>query len=218
MNISSFGHSCFKLTTKYEGKELAVITDPYDKSIGLRVPKMSADIVTVSHDHKDHSNSASVAGNLENTPFVINQPGEYEIKKVFIAGFNSWHDNKEGAERGSNIIYRYDIEGVTVAHLGDLGCQLTEDQLDQLGDIDVLFIPVGGTYTLDAVGAAKVVREIDPRIVIPMHYREENLNYDLDSVNAFRKEMGGAAETEKKLKISKKSLPSDEIKIIILEK
>lgn len=197
---------------------MVIITDPYDKSIGLRVPKMSADIVTVSHDHKDHSNSAAVSGNLENIPFVITQPGEYEIKKVFITGFNSWHDNEEGAKRGSNIIYRYDVEGMTVAHLGDLGCQLTEEQLDQLGDVDVLFIPVGGTYTLDAAGAAKVVREIDPRIVIPMHYREENLNYDLDSVNAFRKEMGGAAETEKKIKLSKKALPVEEIKIIILEK
>lgn len=218
MIISYLGHSCFKIVTKYFNKDLAVITDPYDKSIGLRVPKMQADIVTISHHHDDHDNAASVSGNLEDRPFIIDQCGEYEIKNVFISGFLSWHDDKEGEKRGENIIYRYDIEGLAVVHLGDLGHALNDEQLNKLGNIDILFIPVGGNYTLNAVGASKVVRQIEPRIVIPMHYRDPKVKIKLDSVNAFRKEMGGQAETLKKLKITKKNLPSEETKIIILEK
>jgi len=218
MNILWLGHSCFKIVSKYLNQDLVLITDPFDKSIGLRVPKMSADIVTISHHHDDHDNSDAVSGNLEDVPFIIDQQGEYEIKNIFVHGIPSWHDAKEGQDRGDNLIYRYDIEGLVIAHLGDIGHTLSDEQLDQLGNVDILFIPVGGTYTLNANGASKVVRQIEPRIVIPMHYRDDKLKIKLDSVNAFRKEMGGQAETVKKLKISKKNIPQDETKIIIFEK
>ncbi|MFZ5364748.1 MAG: MBL fold metallo-hydrolase [Patescibacteria group bacterium] len=218
MNISWLGHSCFKIETKYQNQNLVIITDPYHKEIGLRVPKMAADIVTISHEHDDHNNREAVEGNLEKTPFLIDQPGEYEIKGVFVHGLSSSHDNQDGAQRGGNIIYRFDIEGLSLVHLGDLGHQLSDQQLDQLGNVDVLFVPVGGTYTLDANGASKLVREIEPRLVIPMHYRDDKVKLKLDSVNAFRKEMGGQATTEKKIKIAAKNLPAEETKIIILEK
>jgi len=218
MIISWIGHSCFKIASKFNGKDLMIITDPFQKGIGLRVPKMAADIVTVSHHHEDHDNVSAVAGNFEEKPFVIDQPGEYEVKNIFISSVKTWHDNKQGQDRGENIIYRFDIEGLSLAHLGDLGHVLDDEQLDQLGNIDILFMPVGGTYTLNAVSAAKVVRQIEPRMVIPMHYRDPKVKFKLDSVNAFRKEMGGQAETAKKLKITKKNIPSDEIKLIIFEK
>lgn len=218
MIISYLGHSCFKIVTKYLGQDLEIITDPYDKSIGFRVPKMSADIVTISHHHDDHDNAMAVSGNIESNPFIIDQSGEYEIKGVFVTGIPSYHDGKEGQDRGENIIYRYDIEGLILVHLGDLGHDLSDNQLDKLGNVDILMIPVGGTYTLNASAASKVVRQIEPRIVIPMHYKAEKLKLKLDSVNAFRKEMGGQAETEKKLKITKSNLPSEETKLTILEK
>jgi len=218
MVISWLGHACFKIISKYNNQDLTIITDPYDKSIGLRVPKMAADIVTVSHQHEDHNNVKAVAGNLSDMPFVIDQAGEYEIKGIAISTIKTWHDSKQGQDRGENIVYRFDIEGLSVVHLGDLGHILSDEQLEQIGNVDILMIPVGGTYTLNASSASKVVRQIEPRIVIPMHYRDEKVKLKLDSVNAFRKEMGGLAENEKKLKITKKNLPSEETKIIILEK
>lgn len=218
MVISYIGHSCFKITSKYNGRDLILVTDPFGKSIGLRLPKLSADIVTVSHDHDDHNNAQAVQGNLEKQPFIIDQVGEYEIKNVFVAALKTWHDSKEGKDRGENLIVKFDIEGLSLAHLGDLGHVLNDEQLEKLGNIDILIVPVGGTYTLNAVSAAKVVRQIEPRIVIPMHYRDPKVKIKLDSVNAFRKEMGGQAETVKKLKIAKKNLPADEIKLIIIEK
>lgn len=218
MIISHIGHSCFKISSKFNNQDLIIITDPYHKDIGLRVPKLNADIVTISHDHQDHNNAEAVFGNLEKKPFIIRQPGEYEIKNVFVSTSETWHDSKQGEQRGENLAYRFDIESLALAHLGDLGHLLNDEQLEQLGNIDILFIPVGGTYTLNAVGAAKVVRQIEPRIVIPMHYRDPKKKIKLDSKNAFVKEMGGQAETVKKLKISKKNLPVDEIKAIIIEK
>ncbi len=218
MIISWLGHSCFKIILKYNNQDLMIITDPYDKSIGLRVPKMAADVVTISHQHEDHNNAKAVSGNLSDMPFVIDQAGEYEIKGIAVSTIKTWHDNKQGEDRGENIIYRFDIEGLSVVHLGDLGHILSDEQLEQIGNVDILMIPVGGIYTLNAASASKVVRQIEPRIVIPMHYRDEKVKIKLESVNAFRKEMGGLAENEKKLKISKKNLPSEETKIIILEK
>lgn len=215
MTITWLGHSCFKI----QDKEVSVVTDPYDPSIGFKLPRLSADIVTVSHDHYDHNNTAAVRGTTEKGPFIISNSGEYEIKGVFVYGIPFWHDKSEGRERGQNVVYRIEVDGISVAHLGDLGHTLTEAQAAKLDGVDILLIPVGGKYTVGASEAVEIVSELEPRIVIPMHYKIPGLKIDIDSADKFLKEMGaGRVEKLSKLKISKKDLPKEETKIILLEK
>ena len=209
MNITWLGQACFKI----QGKEVTIITDPYDGKIGLKLPRLNAEIVTISHNNYDHNNIKAVSGQ----PFIIDTPGEYEIKKVFIWGIPSWHDNKEGADRGANTIFIYQFEDIKLAHLGDLGTTLSNGQLEKLEGVDILLIPVGGVYTIDGKKAAEVVNQIEPRIVIPMHYKIPNLKIKLEAVDKFCSEMGVKKNgPEEKLKITKKDLPAEEIKIIIL--
>lgn len=163
MQITWLGQSCFKI----QGKDVTVITDPYASDIGLKLPRLNADIVTVSHDHHDHNNVDAVNG----TPFVIDKPGEYEIKNVFVQGIPAYHDTSSGTERGNSIIYLFQIEELKIAHLGDLGAKLTDEQLEKLEGVDIIFIPVGGTFTIDGKQAAEVVNQLEPRIAIPMHYK-----------------------------------------------
>lgn len=217
MNITWHGQSCFKIEEKVNGNLVTVVTDPFDNSIGLRLPKLRADIVSVSHSHSDHNNSAAVEGIADKSPFVIDRPGEYETRGVSIFGIGSFHDKSEGAERGKSVMFKFDFDGLTVLHLGDLGTLLSDQQLERLDEVDVLLIPVGGKYTINAKEAAEVVRQIEPRVVVPMHYHLPGLKVDLDGVEKFRKEMGNKAETMPKLKISKKEMPSDETKLVILE-
>ena len=218
MNISWHGHSMFKISEKIDGKEVVVITDPYGKDIGLFPPKVKADIVTISHAHHDHNYTEKISGNLEDAFMIFDHAGEYETKKVFIYGIDSVHDNKEGKERGTNTIFRFEIEGISVAHLGDLGQRLSEEQVSALGGIGILLIPVGGKYTIDGEVAAEVVRQIEPRIVIPMHYKIEGLNIDISDESRFVKEMGGKVERVSKLKLTRKDLPEEDTKLIIMEK
>lgn len=210
MNITWLGQACFKI----QGKEVTIITDPYDSKIGLNLPRLNAEILTISHNHYDHNNIKAVSGQ----PFIIDTPGEYEIKKVFIWGIPSWHDNSEGAVRGANTIFIYQLEDIKLAHLGDLGTTLSNEQLEKLEGVDILLIPVGGIYTIDGKKAAEVVNQIEPRIVIPMHYKIPNLKIKLEAVDKFCNEMGVKKNgPEEKLKITKKDLPAEEIKIIILK-
>ncbi|MFH0804609.1 MAG: MBL fold metallo-hydrolase [Patescibacteria group bacterium] len=210
MHITWLGHSCFKI----QGKDVTIVTDPYAASIGLKLPRLSADIVTVSHGHHDHSNVGAVSGQ----PFVIDAPGEYETKGVFIGGIPAWHDAESGASRGSNTIYLFQLEGVKLAHLGDLGGSLTDEQLEKLEGVDILFLPVGGTYTLDGVKAADLVNQLEPRIVIPMHYKIHGLNIKLDGVEKFLTAMGTKnPETVDKLRTSKKELPVEETRVVVLK-
>ena len=218
MNISWLGHSSFKITEKIDGKDVMIITDPYGKDTGLYPQKLKADIVTVSHQHFDHNYTEKIGGNLEEQPMIFDHPGEYETKKVFISGISSYHDTKDGGERGINTIFRFEIEDMVIAHLGDLGHKLDEETLGALGDVDILLIPVGGKYTLDGEEAAEVVRQIEPRIVIPMHYKIADLKIDIADESKFVKEMGNKVERMPRLKISRKELPEDNIKLIILEK
>jgi len=149
MNIIWHGHSCFEIiTTRNKNERVSIIIDPFSKEIGLRVPKLLGDILLVTHQHYDHNNIKAVNGD----PFVIEEPGEYEIKDIFIQGIFSWHDPKEGKERGPNIIYTIDTpEEIKVCHLGDFGQkELKEEQLEKIGGIDILMIPVGGVYTISA--------------------------------------------------------------------
>jgi len=218
MNITSLGHSCFEIEDKINGVPVVLVTDPYDKETGLRLPKTRADIVTVSHDHHDHNNVEAILGTEDKPPFIIDRPGEYEFKGMFVTGIGCYHDKEEGSKLGKSTMYKIESEDICVLHCGDLATTLSEAQLEKIGEVDVLLIPVGGKYTLDAKDAADVVRQIDPRIVIPMHYKVPGLNIDIAGVEAFCKEMGSNGEKMTKFKFQKKDLPSEEIKLIILEK
>jgi|WetSurMetagenome_2_1015567.scaffolds.fasta_scaffold01539_10 L-ascorbate metabolism protein UlaG (beta-lactamase superfamily) len=213
MMISYLGHSCFKLQDKLGPEGVTLVTDPFGKDLGLKVPNFEADIVTVSHQHFDHNNSAALRGE----PFVIDTPGEYDVKGVMVQGIETFHDNKNGAERGENIVYRIEMDDLTLVHLGDLGHILTDEQLEQLDKIDVLFIPVGGKFTLDAKLAVEVIGQLEPRIVIPMHYKlPGSKETELDAVEKFIKELGVEPKKEEKLKISKKDLPVEGMELVIL--
>jgi L-ascorbate metabolism protein UlaG (beta-lactamase superfamily) len=213
MEILYLGHSSFLL----KNKEVKVVCDPFGKSTGFNQAKVGADIVTISHNqHDDHKDLSLVDGEY----MVIDGPGEYEIKEVSITGISSFHDNKEGKERGKNTIYVFDIDELRVCHLGDLGHSLNEKQLKQIGSVDILLVPVGGEFTINPEQAKKVVDQVEPSIVIPMHFKtkEHNKKYEsLKPVGAFVEEMGMERKNEAKLKIKKLDLP-EEMELIILSK
>lgn len=192
---------------------VTVITDPFDKETGLKLPNYEADIVTVSHDHHDHNNVSALRGN----PFVINCAGEYDVKNILIEGIDSYHDSNNGSDRGSNLIFRFEIDDISVVHLGDLGQVLDSTQLEKLAGTDILLIPVGGKYTLDAQKAVEVIAQVEPRIVIPMHYKTPDLKIDIEGVDKFIKEIGLTPSYEEKLKISKKDLPQEDMELVILQ-
>lgn len=214
MEISYLGHSSFKL----KGKTATVVTDPYSpEATGLKFPKVEADIVTVSHDHQDHNQKDQVQG----SPFVILGPGEYEVKNVSIFGISSFHDAKEGSERGQNTIYLMEMDGLRVCHLGDLGHRLSDRELEELNGVDILFIPVGGFYTIGPKEAGEVISQLEPKIIIPMHYNFPGLNQEIfgkmSTLEDFLKEMGEKGEFLPKLSLSREGLPT-ETKIIVLER
>lgn len=214
MEIKYLGHASFLI----KGKTTSVVADPFDpKMTGLKFPKVSADIVTVSHDHPDHNQSKLVEG----SPFVIASPGEYEKQGVRIFGAGVFHDKKQGAERGRNTLFKIEIDGVSVLHCGDLGHVLSEELLEELGKIDILLIPTGGVYTIDARDACAIVRKIEPAIVIPMHYQNPLLNQKVFGALApptdFIQAMGVAMpEGLKKLTVKAEEL-GDGMKVVILE-
>ena len=213
MIITWLGQSAFKLQDKISSDGITVVTDPYGKETGLKMPSFEADIVTVSHNHPDHNNVDALRG----TPFVIDCAGEYDTKGILIEGIDSYHDEEEGKLRGGNIIYRIEIDDISIVHLGDLGHVLNNEQLEKLVGTDILMVPVGGKFTLDAKKAVEVISQIEPRIVIPMHYKVDGLAYeDLDSIEKFIKELGIEPSREEKLKISKKDLPQEEMELVIL--
>ena len=217
MKITWAGQSCFQISISNSKEHFAdVVIDPFDEKIGLKVPNFNADILLISHSHHDHSNKKGVKG----TPFTIDNPGEYEIGGIFIYGIDSFHDDVLGRERGKNIIYVVEAEDMRLCHLGDFGQkQLTDEQLEKIGHIDILMVPVGGTYTIDSKEAQKVIGQIEPRIVIPMHYNLPKLTVTLDGVDKFLKEMGNKSiDPQDKLTIKPSLLPKDgETQIIILK-
>lgn len=213
MEITHIGHSCFKL----KGKDLTLVIDPYDPKIGYKLPKLEADVLLTTHFHYDHHNVGGVIG----YKLLIEYPGEYETKEVFIYGLPTFHDNKKGAERGKNTIYLIEVNGFSILHLGDLGHELEQTTLEKIGDVDVLMIPVGGVYTIDAEIAAKVISSIEPGIVIPMHYQTADLtglSQKIDGLDKFMDEMGVENNIKKmdKLKINSKSDIPQETEIVIL--
>ena len=179
MLVRWHGHSCFEIQN---GSGLTMVTDPHDgKSIGIKPPVVSADIVLMSHDHFDHNCDRVVQGDKE----VVTGSGEKSVKGIPIKGVHSFHDEDKGAKRGENIMFKFEVDGIKLCHLGDLGELLDQEQVDALGDIDILFIPVGGTFTLDAGGAWQVIKVLNPRVIIPMHFRVGGLSLSIASVEGF---------------------------------
>jgi L-ascorbate metabolism protein UlaG (beta-lactamase superfamily) len=213
MTITWYGHACFKITN--QGGHLTVITDPFDKKIGLTPPRGTADVVSISHDHYDHNNVKAISPD----PFVINGPGEYEVKEIRVTGILSYHDQKKGEERGTNTIYLMEIDRIRVCHLGDLGqAKLTDKQLEAIGQVDILMIPVGGKYSLGAAEAVKVIKQIEPHLIIPMHYKLPGLTIDLANVKDFLKEMGlNGKQAVDRLTIKKKDLILKEMEVVVMK-
>ena len=204
MIITWLGQACFKI----QSGDLVIAVDPYSKEIGLTAPRFRADILLVTHEHYDHANVDSIpAGAL-----VIKGPGEYESKGVYIKGIETFHDNSQGKERGLNTIYKIELEDIRIAHLGDFGEKSMRDEtLEEVGSVDILMIPVGGKYTIDGEEAAKIVKQIEPRFVIPMHYKIPGLKIGLDGAENFLKEMGaGKNQPQEKLVVKKKDFAEEE--------
>ncbi len=209
MKITWFGQSCFLLETH----TISIVTDPYDSQIGLKLPTdLHADIVTVSHQHMDHNNTAAVIGE----PKIISDTGTITIKEVVCEGITSFHDDEQGKKRGQNIIFKFSLEGINIAHLGDLGHMLTDTQLSLLGHVDILLIPVGGSYTIDGVVAAAIVQQLQPTITIPMHYGITGLGFPLEPVESFTKNVSLPVRTQNTLEITKDSLPK-KAEIVVLQ-
>jgi len=215
--ISWAGQSCFQISVSNSKDHSAdIVIDPFDEATGLKVPNFSADILLVSHDHHDHNNIKGVKGE----PFIISGPGEYEVKEIFIKGIPSFHDDKEGKEKGKNTIYLIEAEGIKFCHLGDLGQKLlTDEQLEKIDGVDVLMIPVGGEYTISSTEAQKIISQIEPKMVIPMHYAIPKLNVKLDELAKFLKTMGeDSAAPQDKLTVKSSTLPKDgAMEIVVLQ-
>jgi L-ascorbate metabolism protein UlaG (beta-lactamase superfamily) len=200
MDINWLGHSCFRI----RGKQATIVTDPFPPDLGYTLGKTTADIVTVSHQHHSHSYDKDIGGD----PRVIAGPGEYEIKGVMIIGIATFHDADGGKIKGKNTVYLIEIDGITVCHLGDLGHVLTTEQVEEIDDVDMLLLPVGGGSTLNAATGAEVIRQIEPKVVIPMHYKTPALKRELAPVDSFLKEMGiERPASQPKLSFNPSSLP-----------
>ena len=209
MEIVWLGHSCFRI----KGKEATIVTDPFDRTLGYPQRKPTASIVTVSHSHPQHSFVAGVAGE----PKVITRPGEYEIANVFINGISTFHDTSKGEERGKNTAYLVEIEGVKVCHLGDLGHVPTSEQIEEMSDADILMVPVGGGSTLGAAAAAETISLLEPKLVIPMHFKTEAVRMELEPVDRFLKEMGlKEVSPQPKIAVTKSGLPA-ETRVVVLD-
>ena len=216
MQIIWHGQSFFEVLAKNENQEsVKIAIDPFSETIGLRVPKVEANILLCSHQHYDHNNKKAILGN----PFLIEEPGEYEVKGIYIKGVNAFHDNSQGKERGIVTMFTIEAENIKICHLSDFGQkELTATQLESLGDIDVLMVPVGGIYTISAREALGIISQIEPKIVIPMHYSIPRLKIKLDSLDKFLKVMGrDSVVPEKKLKLKADNLPREELEVIVLQ-
>ena len=202
MEITWMGHSCFII----KGKGATLVTDPYDESIGFTLGKLKASVVTSSHPHPGHGFTTGV----EDGAKIVKGPGEYEVAGVFITGIPTFHDDEKGASRGKNTVYLMEVDGISICHLGDLGHVLTAEQIEEIDDVDVLLLPVGGVSTVDASMAAEVIRQLEPKAVVPMHYKTPVLNRELEPVENFLKEMGmEQINSQPKLSLTKSNLPAN---------
>lgn len=209
MEITWLGHACFRLRTR----DMTVLMDPCPRSTGYNIGRQQAQIVTISHRHPEHSYLEAVTG----TPRVLDAPGEYEIGGVMLTGVRTYHDDQHGALRGPNTTFIVEMDEVRVCHLGDLGHLPTQEQMEALTDIDVLLVPVGGYTTIDGATAAELISELEPKLVVPMHYATEAATAKLDPLEKFIKQLGISAPTpQSKLSVSRSGLPA-ETEIVVLD-
>ena len=200
MDITWLGHSCFRI----RGSQAIIITDPFPPGMGYTLGKQTADVVTVSHPHPSHSYNEGINGEHR----LVKGPGEYEISGVLILGITAYHDAVKGQSKGKNTIYLMEVDGVAICHLGDIGHVLSDEQVEEMGNVDILMLPVGGVSTINASMAAEVIRKLEPKIVLPMHYKTPKTTRELEPVDNFLKEMGlSQVEPRPKLSVSKSNLP-----------
>ncbi len=199
MKIKWLGHSCFLLTSQ---SGIRVVTDPFNEKVGYRLPEVEADVVTTSHGHGDHNHTAVIRGSFVH----ISQPGRYLERGIEISGTAVFHDEDNGEKRGKNTIFKFRIDGINICHCGDLGHLLTSAMVEELGAIDVLLIPVGGVYTVDAAAASEVVRQLKPGISIPMHFKTPPLNFPLDGVDRFLELTGGTRMNRQEIEVNKENV------------
>jgi len=214
MIIQYFGVSCFKVTAKIGNEEVSIVTDPFSPKVGQLPRNLSANILTISRKTHDHHNAAEA---VADGYFLIDNPGEYEVKGIPVYGIPSLHEKKESKDYHKNTLYHFLIDDVRVVHLGGLKEPLTDEQLAQIGEVDVLMIPVGGGDVLTGASAADLVSRMEPRVVIPMHYKLAGLTLSAAGCEPFVKEVGAKAVETDRLKLSKKDLPQDETQIYLLK-
>lgn len=218
MDITYLGHSCFKL----KGKQGVVVTDPYAKDVGFSMPSVSADIVTVSHQHFDHNAIQQVAGTVRRPkPFIVSAPGEYEVGGISVFGQRTFHDNEQGKEKGENIVYAIHIDNTCIVHLGDLGHTLSEQVIEKLGNVDVLLCPIAGIYgILDIKKALEVIQSIEPTYVIPMHYNTDKHDkkafIGMHTVEEFMKAYGVTKEPVPSFTVAEGNVP-ETTELVILK-
>ncbi len=198
MKIKWYGQACFKITTENGTR---IIMDPYHDMLGYKLPQLEAEIVTTSHEHGDHNNVEAIGGAFEH----IKETGMFSSAGIEIKGIETFHDKFSGAKKGKNTVYCFRIDGLNICHLGDLGHLLNPQQIQEIGRTDILLLPVGGTYTLDAADAAEVMKQLKPKVVIPMHYRTKALGVPgmiFGTAESFVKHAGLKSKKEKELEIS----------------
>lgn len=217
MIIQYYGHSCFKLSTKPAGRgqeDVSLFIDPFDRSIGLRPPQGHADLVLVSHHHHDHNNVEALKG----SPQILDLPGEYSVKGINIIGIPSFHDENQGKDRGQNTIYVIECEDIKLCHLGDLGTMLSEKQLEKIGTVDILMIPIGGNFTIDYKKAIETIRKIEPNVIIPMHFKMKNSTVAIDDEAKFCSEIGNCSKDRPlKINLKKKDLTEKQMEVIVMD-
>ncbi len=202
MNIKWYGQACFLITADNNTK---ILIDPFHKFPGYHLPDDMVDILTISHGHFDHNNTTEVNGQFK----LFNKSGNYNVKNIPIVGIDTFHDDVNGSKRGNNVVFKYTIDGINICHLGDLGHLLSTEQLKQIGEVDVLLIPVGGVFTIDAEAALKVIAQLKPTVTIPMHYNTkaiESIGLGLDTVDKFLNLVNEKVTKEKILSITKDTL------------
>jgi L-ascorbate metabolism protein UlaG (beta-lactamase superfamily) len=216
-SIKWLGQACIVITYQQKGADQAssLVMDPYEKEIGFTLPKLEANAVTVSHDHFDHNNASAVSGK----PFIINEPGEYEVAGFSVQTVGSFHDSQQGAKRGGNLIMKVDTPEFSFAHFGDFGQdELTSQQRQALGGVDIVFMPIGGFFTVDGAQAAKIVSQLEPRVVVPIHYQIPGLTIkELVGPERFIEAIGvKPSKIEGTWKVKAQDLPSEGTHIIEL--
>lgn len=183
MIIDWLGHSCFKVTLKSGTK---ILLDPYDDRIGYTPQEVAADIVTISHAHHDHNDLSYVVGDYT----LVDKPGDYTFGELTIEGIKTWHDNERGAKRGENICFVFNVRGMRLCHMGDIGAIPPSDVLEKLKGTEILLIPVGGNYTINACEALQICEAVKPNIIIPMHFQTPVTNLDIAPLSDFLEAAG----------------------------